>query len=80
MSLALKEIEGKIVNTPFWYHSNYNEIKLLVNNKQYFLKFENGNSKLCAYLDTGDVLKLKGSLNEDKKTIQDPHEIWVKIK
>jgi len=75
-----KEIEGKIINSPFWHHSNYNEIKLTVGNKNYFLKFEKGNPAICPYLNTGDLLKLKGYLNEEKKIIENPHDIWVKIK
>ena len=80
MNLIETEIEGKIIDTPFWHHSNYNEIKLKVSDINYFLKFEKGNPKLCPYLDTGDLLKLKGFINEEKKTIENPHDIWVKIK
>ena len=80
MNLIEKEIEGKVINSPFWHHSNYNEIKLRVGDKNYFLKIEKGNRRLCPYLNTGDLLKLKGSLNEENETIENPHDIWVKIK
>ena len=75
-----EKIEGIIINAS--YDRSFNvDIHLRINKDLYKLYIPNAGSvyQLQTNLNTNQILRLEGILDEKQKIIKEPENIWVKI-
>ena len=63
------------------YDTSFNcKIKLMIKNEDYLIETKLGKFKMQMHLIEDIPMRLKGTINEKSKKIENPHDIWVKLK